>query len=309
MIIKRKDALLSEIGQVRTILENIPSENVIDRFGLESRLEELEVELGKLPDKIQDAEKVSLTFRGEPVRGSSAISADFAGSASSAFSDAFAAIVAGLKGSLKYAGPIPDKTTAPLMITGMATGSFGFEIELPTLQGDFFDGAVNSGTAIEIIKELLLVSAKGSDDDISDIVEQIHPRAVRKVADFLSTIHKRGAWCGLEFRDSYFKYSSLDELNSSVERLRRENIVETVETYFGEFQGVLPQGRNFEFVAADESGIIRGRLGPDIDDPDVLNRQWLHQPTEVKFSVVQVGQSRPRYTLLSLDDLRPRESR
>lgn len=303
MTIRRKDALLSEIGEVEAILKKIPSENVIDRFGLESRLKELNEELEQLPDRIQEPERLSLTFRGEPVRGSTAISADFAGSASSAFVDAFSAIIAGLKGSLKYSGPIPDKASAPLMITGMATGSFGFEMELPNLQGEFFEERASAGGAVEILKELLRVSAKGTDDDISDIVEEIHPRAVRKVADFLSEISKKGAWCGLEFRDSYFKYSSLEELKSSEERLRKENISETEETYFGEFQGFLPQGRNFEFAVSDGSGIIRGRLGPDIEDPDSLNREWLHQPTRVKFNVVQVGQGRPRYTLVSLDDL------
>ena len=303
MNIRRKDALLSEIGEVKTILEKIPSENVIDRFGLESRLEELNLELERLPDRIQEAEKLSLTFRGEPVRGSTAISADFAGSASSAFVDAFSAIVAGLKGSLKYSGPIPDKSSVPLMITGMAKGSFGFEMELPSSQGEFFEDGASAGGAVEILKELLRVSAKGSDDEISDIVEEIHPRAVRKVADFLSEVSKKGAWCGLEFRNSFFKFSSLEELRSSEERLRQENISETEESFFGEFQGFLPQGRNFEFVVSDGSGIIRGRLGPDIEDPDVLNREWLHQPTRVKFNVIQVGQGRPRYTLLSLDDL------
>lgn len=303
MKIRRKDALVSEIGEVEAILEKIPSENVIDRFGLESRLTELKAELELLPDRIQEPERLSLTFRGEPVRGSTAISADFAGSASSAFVDAFSAIIAGLKGSLKYSGPIPDKVSAPLMITGVATGSFGFEMELPNLQGEFFEEKASAGGAVEVLKELLRVSAKGTDDDISDIVEEIHPRAVRKVADFLSEISKKGAWCGLEFRDSYFKYSSLEELKSSEKRLRKENISETEETYFGEFQGFLPQGRNFEFVVSDGSGVIRGRLGPDIEDPDVLNREWLHNPTRVKFNVVQVGQGRPRYTLLSLDDL------
>ncbi|GBQ91268.1 hypothetical protein AA23498_1135 [Acetobacter nitrogenifigens DSM 23921 = NBRC 105050] len=303
MIIRRKDSLLSEIGEVEEILGRIPSENVIDRFGLEARLKELNLELERLPDHIQEAEKLSLTFRGEPVRGSSAISADFAGNASSAFVDAFSAVVAGLKGALKYSGPIPDKESSPLMITGMATGSYGFEMELPPSQGELFREDANVGKAVEIIKDLLRVSAKGSDDDILDIVEEIHPRAVRKVADFLSIVSKKGAWCGLEFRGSYFKFSSLDEIRISEERLRQENISENEEVYFGEFQGFLPQGRNFEFVVSDGSEIIRGRLGPDIEDPDVLNREWLHQPTRVKFNVIQVGQSRPRFMLLSLNDL------
>ncbi|WP_282169068.1 hypothetical protein [Ruegeria atlantica] len=303
MKISRKDALLSEIAEIRSILEGIPQENVIDRFGLEARQIELENELNELPSRVQEAERISLTFRGEPVRDSSAISAEFAGNASTAFVDAFAAIMAGLKGSLRYSGPIPDKASSPLMITGMATGSFGFEMELPPLQGELFSDKANAGGAVEIFKELLRVSAKGSDDEITDIVEEIHPRAVRKVADFLSTVSKRGAWCGLEFRDSFFKFKNLDELRSSEKRLRKENISESEETYFGEFQGFLPAGRNFEFVVSDGSGIIRGRLGPDIEDPDVFNREWLHQPTRVKFNVIQVGQGRPRYSLLSLDDL------
>ncbi|EFG85378.1 hypothetical protein F1645_13665 [Novacetimonas hansenii] len=303
MTIRRKDALLSEIGKVKEILQGIPMENVIDRFGLEARLKELNLELERLPDQFQEAEKLSLTFRGEPVRGSSAISADFAGNASSAFADAFSAVMAGLKGALKYVGPIPDKETSPLMITGMATGSYGFEMELPPSQGELFSDDANVGKAVEIVKDLLRVSAKGSDDDILDIVEEIHPRAVRKVADFLSIVSKKGAWCGLEFRDSYFKFSSLDEIIFSEQRLRQENISENQEVYFGEFQGFLPHGRNFEFVVSDGSGIIRGRLGPDIEDPEILNREWLHRPTSVKFNVIQVGQSRPRYTLVSLDDL------
>jgi len=303
MKINRKDALFSEISELKSILETIPEKNVIDRYGLEARLEELELELREFPDKIPEAESISLTFRGEPVRGSSAISADFAGSASTAFVDAFAAIVAGFKGSLRYSGPIPDKANTPLMITGMAIGSFGFEIELPSVQAELFSEDANAGGAIECFKELLRVSATGSDDEITDIVENIHPRAVRKVADFLSTISKKGAWCGLEFRDSYFKFKDLEQIRCSEERLRKENIFETEEVFYGEFQGFLPAGRNFEFIVSDNEEVIRGRLGPDIEDPDVLNREWLHQPTRVKFNVFQVGQGRPRYTLLSLEDL------
>jgi hypothetical protein len=303
MPVNRKDALVSEINQVRSILDRIPEQNVIDRFSFEQRLKELEIELEELPNRIPDAEKISLTFRGEPVRGSSAISADFAGIASSKFVDAFAAIVAGLRGSLRYAGPIPDKASAPLMITGMATGSFGFEMELPALQGEFFEEDANAGGAVEIFKDLLRLSVTGTDDEITDIIEKIHPRAVRKVADFLSAVSKNGAWCGLEFRNSYFKYKNLDELRSSEERLRTDNIVETAETFFGEFQGFLPVGRNFEFMVADHDSVIRGRLGLDIEDPDILNREWLHKATTVKFNVIQVGQGRPRYTLLSLDDI------
>lgn len=303
MNIRQKDSLLSEINAAKRILENIPIENVIDRYGLEARISELEAEFSGLLEKFPEAEKISLTFRGKPVRGSSAISADFAGSASTAFSNAFSAIVAGLRGALQYSGPIPDKAKLPLMITGMATGSFGFEMELPTDQGEFFEEETTAADAAEILRELFRASAEGSDDEISDIVEKIHPRAVLKVADFLHEVSKKGAWCGMEFRDSYFKFKSLEDLRRSEKRLRDENISEREEEYFGEFQGFLPEGRNFEFIVSDGSEIIRGRLGLNIEDPDVLNREWLHLPTKSKFNVIQVGRGRPRYTLLSLEDL------
>lgn len=305
MILQRRDVLQSEIREVQRILEMIPEENVIDRFALENRLEDLRAEYAQLPSRSAEPERLALTFRGAPVRGSSAISADFAGIAASEFVDAFAAIVAGLRGSLNYSGPIPDKATAPLMVTGVATGSFGFEMEVPSVQHDFFREGASAASAVEIFRELLRVAAQGSDDEITDIVLEVHPRAVRKVADFLSTVAKKGAWCGLEFRNKFFKFRSLEELRDSEQRLRKENIAERTEEYFGEFQGFLPAGRNFEFVVADGSGLIRGRLGPDIEDTASLNKEWLHRPTFVKFNVIQVGQGRPRYTLQSLSDLVP----
>jgi hypothetical protein len=237
------------------------------------------------------------------VIGSRAISADFAGKAAATFHDAFSAILAGINSRLRYSGPIPDKAQFPLMITGTALGSFGFEMEVPEHAPNLFDEPIGSSDAITIFKQLLRVSATGSDDDISDIVEEIHPRAVRKVADFLSVLSKQNAWCGLEFRNDFFRYGDLEELRLSESRLRKENIDERIETYSGEFQGFLPVGRNFEFKVLDDGFVLKGRLSEDIEDTSVLNREWLHKPVTVKFSVVQVGQGRPRFTLASLNDI------
>ncbi|MEX0827828.1 MAG: hypothetical protein WD005_02640, partial [Haliea sp.] len=232
-----------------------------------------------------------------------AISADFAGKAATAFHDAFSAILAGINSRLRYSGPIPDKMHFPLMITGTALGSFGFEMEVPQDVPNLFDEPIGSSDAVTIFKELLRVSALGSDDDISDIVEKIHPRAVRKVADFLSVLSKQNAWCGLKFRNDFFRYDDLEELKLSESRLRTENIDERTETYHGEFQGFLPEARNFEFKISDDNFVLKGRLGENIEDTSELNRDWLHKPVKVTFNVVQVGQGRPRFTLTSLDDI------
>lgn len=295
--------LRAEISQVQALLDETPLENVIDRFTIKQRLEELQSELNVRSDDRQEPERLFLTFRGYPVIGRRAISADFAGKATTTFQDAFSAILAAINARLRYSGPIPDKGQFPLMITGTASGSFGFEMELPQDAPDLFGEPICSSDAVKKFKDLLRVSALGSDDDISDIVEEIHPRAVRKVADFLSVLSKHSAWCGVEFRNDFFRYDDLDSLKLSEARLRKENIVERTETYHGEFQGFLPVGRNFEFKVFDDGFVLKGRLGDSIEDILALNRDWLHKPINVRFNVVQVGQGRPRFTLASIEDI------
>jgi hypothetical protein len=181
-------------------------------------------------------------------------------------------------------------------------GSFGFEVELP-VDNDLFGGYSGADEAIETFKKLLRVSAEGTDDEIAEIIQDIHPRAVKKVTDFLKVLHHHGAWCGLEFRNDFFKYADLSQLKVSETRLREDNIIEVSETYSGEFQGVLPQSRTFEFRISGDPTVLKGKIDKAIEDPGVLNRDWLHRPVEAKFNVIQVGQGRPRFSLGSLDEL------
>jgi hypothetical protein len=123
------------------------------------------------------------------------------------------------------------------------------------------------------------------------------------VYEFLDLLVQQQAWCGLEFGDRGFRYADYEHLKASSVRLRDDNIQEREESYCGEFQGVLPAGRTFEFKLLDQEGLIRGKVDAAITNPDILNRDWLHKPVTIKLNVMQVGQGRPRFTLMSLDDL------
>jgi len=157
--------------------------------------------------------------------------------------------------------------------------------------------------AMKKIENLFRLAAEGSDDDIAEVIDEIHPRAVKKVFEFLDLLVQQQAWCGLEFGDRSFRYADYEQLKASSARLRDDNIQEREESYRGEFQGVLPAGRTFEFKLLDQEGLIRGKVDAAIADPDILNREWLHKPVTIKLNVMQVGQGRPRFTLMSLDDL------
>lgn len=295
-------SVASEVKELEALLASIPEGNVIERMSLESRLATAKEALSDLPKRIPA--KARLTFRGKPVFGSHGIAADFGAKAAGAFSDAFAAVAAGLHEGLRYMGPIPNRDKNQLLITGTAIGSFGFEFELPASEPSLFPEVEKTKDAMSKIEELFRLAAEGSDDEVAEVIEEVHPRAVKKVYEFLELLVQNQSWCSLEFADRYFRYTDYEQIKASCERLKDDNIHEREETYQGEFQGVLPAGRTFEFLLPDQMGVIRGKVNFAIEDPDVLNREWLHKPLTVKLNVMQVGQGRPRYTLMSLDDLR-----
>lgn len=296
-------SLASEISELETLLASIPANNVIERMSLESRLASAREALAALPQ--QARQKAKLTFRGKPVFGSHGIAADFGSKAAGAFSDAFAAVAAGLSEGLRYMGPIPNREKNQLLITGTAIGSFGFEFELPAQDPTLFDDEIKASDAMSKIEALFRLAAEGSDDEVAEVIEEVHPRAVKKVYEFLALLVQQQAWCGLEFADRAFRYMDYEQIRASCERLKDDNIQEQEESYRGEFQGVLPASRTFEFLLADQKGLIKGKVDLSIEDPDVLNREWLHKPVTLKLNVLQVGQGRPRYTLMTMDDLTP----
>jgi hypothetical protein len=294
--------LLSEVKELEYILSQIPSDEIIERRSFETRLAVARKNLGAAQTG-PAVDKARLTFRGRPVLGSQGVAADFGSKAVGAFADAFAAVVAGLNENLRYMGPIPDRARNQLLITGTAIGSFGFEFSLPPPEPDLFPNNEKSAEALQKMQSLLRVSASGSDDEVAELVEVMHPRAVKKVAEFLSLLAQQQAWCGLEFQNEFFRFSGIEQLQFSAGRLQEENIRERVESYAGEFQGVLPSSRTFEFKLMDQSGVIKGKVAPTVDDPDVLNREWLHKPVVVRFDVFQVGQGLPRFALRALSDV------
>lgn len=299
----QQTVISAEISELEAILAAMPQSEIIARISFESRLRTARAALAATAN-IVAPKKAKLTFRGRPVFGSHGIGAEFGTKAAGAFSDAFAAVAAGLGEGLRYMGPIPDKAKNQLMITGTAIGSFGFEFELPPRKDDLFPDAGRTDEALTKLQDLLRISAEGSDDAMAELVEEIHPRAVRKVAEFLGYLVQQQAVCGLEFEDRYFRFDSSEQLQISSERLREENIREEDREFVGNFAGVLPTSRTFEFNLLDGAP-LKGKIAVGIEDPDVINREWLKKPARVKFGVIQVGQGRPRYTLKALEAIVP----
>ena len=296
--------LTSEVSTLEGILKNIPQENIFDRFSIEQRLNKARNKLGTI-NPYHLSKKAKLTFRGPHVHGSDAISASFAAEATRRFSDAVAAISAAMCGEFNFKGKIHQKLNNQLMITGMATGSFGFEFDLPKPDNsDLYADPPIVDTALKEISKLFQVSATGTDEELMELISEIHPRAAKTVFKFLEFLQKQNSLCGFEFDNKFFRFNNQDQLAKSVCRLDSSNIRETTQPHRGEFQGVLPDSRTFEFKSYDEDKVIRGKFDINVLDPDVINREWLHESISIELNVITVGDSQPRFTINSLDKIK-----
>ncbi len=294
-----RNSLTSEIAELESIISRLPEGDVITRMSFQDRLNIARREQQESP-AVEPTESATLVFRGKPVDGSHGIAASFAGSATKVFSEAFNAVCAGFREKLSYMGPISRKHD--LIITGTAVGSFGFRFEIPNV-GASVETGKRPDDALEKVKQIFRSTAEGSDEEVAEVISTIHPRAVRKVRAFLEFLERQEATCGLEFRSGHFKYRNNDQLRQSIRRLQPRYIKEEQVTKIGVFKGFLPDSRTFEFEDLSKS-IVKGRIGEDIEFPDVLNRDWLNRPVAAKLVSIQVGDSKPRYVLKSLDDLR-----
>ncbi len=301
MTAKEYNMIASEIQQLEGFLDKIPKENAIERLGLEVKLSESKDLIeGITPE--ESPYKAVMTFRGTPVTGKHGIVADFAASATSAFSESVLAIAASLSENFRQVGPIPNRQENQLLITGTAIGSFGFVFEVPKANNDtLFPGSSSAEVALEKFQSLLSSSLEGDDDDLTELVEEIHPRAVAKVKSFLNVLKTNHAWCALTFKEKEFRFASFQDIERSFTRLDSNNINESEETHSGKFLGFLPTSRTFEFQAGDS--VLKGKIGSDIMDPNILNAEYLDINVTVLFNTIQVGQGKPRYILKDITNI------
>ncbi len=294
--------LASEIAQVEEILQELPQDRWLERSSFESRLKSLKEEIAKV-EQIPVRHKAVITFRGSPVYGTHGILVDFASKASGALNDAVASIAASLDENLRYMGPIPDRDKNRLLITNTARGSFGFELEvLNSGEETLIQEETNASKALEKLVELFENSLEDNEEQLSELVQEIHPRAVKKVVEFLDTLKNNNAWFAFEYKEKRVKYPNIDWIEKTIELLDEDNINETEESFSGSFQGILPDSRTFEFKT-DTGETIKGKIGADIKEPEVLNKEYLFVPVTVKLKSTQVGQSKPKYMLMDIESI------
>jgi len=293
--------LLSERATLTDMIERAPSGSIITTMSLKHRLKEVEQELAEYPDGILSRPvRAALTFAGKSVVGSLGIRAEFGSDAVKAFATAVTQVGASRHAPLGSRGRVPDSEEYQLLITGIAPGSFGFQVEEASPQLGLITESHPVEQAIGRVKEILEASV-GTDEQLADAISETDSRALGAVRRFLDTVAKDDAVCTLEFRDDVFRFRDSAQVRHSEQRLSHENIRDDTVTFKGTFQGFLPSSRRAEFLVSDVDAelpyevagtIIAGQVDPGVDD-DVDINEILGKKVTVESRTRRVG-SGPR---------------
>lgn len=292
--------LQAEKKSLERMLANIPAENVIDRGGLQAKIQGIEQALRAAGSSSIAPAKAKLTFRGRPVIDSHGIFAEFGMLATKAFTDAVTAVASSFSGPLSAMGPIRNRDQNQLLITSTAVGSFGFEVEeyhgeaLPMA----LEGQSAVGMALQHVQSVLQGTI-GSDDELTDTAAGTDPRALTQIRSFLEIVASNDAVCALEYKEHTFRFNDVSQVQNSLERLSIDNIHQNEEVLFGEFCGVLPSRRTFEFKIAGQPDVFVGKVGPNITNADILN-DHLHVPLSIRVASTRIGSGRPKYQLIEI---------
>lgn len=290
--------LLAERTFLQRLLAKTPATGRLTRMSDEARLRKVEAQLAALPADERTPARARLTFDGVPVIRSHGIFAEFGMKAVSSFTEAVASVAASLSAPLAAMGPIPNRDQNQLLITSTAVGSFGFELEEYRAEQLPLEDASPVATALERT-QALLQSTLGNDDDLADIASETDPRALDKVRTFLKVLADNSAVCALQYGGSGVRFTDVGQVSRSLARLAADNLHESEEQLRGEFIGVLPNSRSFEFRLASDGQIIRGKVSPRVQHVDAINAH-LHSAVQIDVTRTQVGNGRPRYLLTQM---------
>lgn len=300
MSLSESRLLRAELNTLEDLIDGLPEESIIERTSLEYRKSLVEEELSSLPDHPHESVLVRLTFGGRPIVENQGVRADFGSAAVKDFTNAIATIGVGQRKPLQMRGALPDHSDYDLMITDIATGSFGFELQpVRRSVSSLLHGRSPIESAIAATKSILEASV-GTDEELTNAISETHPRALKALHSFLKRTADQEAVCAVEFQDSVFRFLDVGQVRQSERRLRQENIHEEEQMIEGRFLGALPSQRVFEFLEDHTDRVISGRIDRSIGDVSQINAK-LNRTSRIRVSSRRIGTANPRFVLLDHD--------
>ena len=181
------------------------------------------------------------------------------------------------------------------MISGVKTGSFGFQLEEIREQEPLVDPSSLQDALDEIVEFFEVCRGK----DLSTVEEQMgtmHKTSLRNIYKFLETLKSAGAYFDIDSGNKQASFQNLVEIEDSLEFLGKNRIDQQDEVFSGEFTGDFKESRKFEFRPQNGRS-FQGKVGPMVD----ISLIYKHRGKPLKDVVFQrttVGEGMPHYALL-----------
>lgn len=267
-----RDALRSDIETIKSLLAKSAGRDPLGEKTLSKRLQSLEEQLNAVDSTVRSAASVALIFEGSPVKGSSAIDADFAGQALQDYQELLTKQLAAADGNeLPQRGPLPReiRRQARMNVTGIVHGSFGFLLEEDNAeQVEMFESPALR--AVEAVTDLLKGVASGDERWFDEKLPELDIRIFQSLRRFVNTLYNADATLKLSEDRRELQLNSQDVLRAH-ERVTQVDVDEVDESFDGELLGIVPIARRFEFRRADGGEVISGRVSQNLS-ADYLER-------------------------------------
>jgi hypothetical protein len=267
-----KNALQSEIASLRGLLDRTAGRDKLGSISLKQRLDVLERQLVEEENEARNTANIALVFDGGPVRGSSAIDADFAGKVLQEYQELVAKqVTVASVGWLAQRGPLPaeQQKRARLNITGIVHGSFGFVLEEDnSAQAQMF--ASSTMQAVMTVTDIINGVSVGDNKWFDNALTEMDVRVFQSLKRFLSILYKSESSLKMSEESREVKLG-VGDVHRAYLRISQTDIEESEEEVTGELLGLAPIQRRFDFKRDDDESIVSGMVSVELS-ADYLER-------------------------------------
>lgn len=272
------------------------SESPLMRASFRSRLQEAEGRVKQAEVQASALAEVSLRFDGRPVVGTFGVEAGFGGEGLKMFQDLLSTVSADMQpGGVGERGPLP--TQPRLLLSGVETGSFGFQLteahdQVPLLPTpSLLKRAAEQGCR-------LLMAAAESDDSFLTLLSAHHPRVLSRLSALLEMLHTNRATLRVEAGSATARLNT-EEIQAASERVAATIIQEREQEIEGRITGLLPGKRLFELQPVTGDA-LSGRLAPGIGLEEIAALYGTAVLARVRqIHVARLGSARSSWVLMS----------
>ncbi len=284
--------LFADRCTVEGFIRETPEEDIITRNSWLNRLDAINEDIVEL-EKNPAPKRIDLIYSGVPVVGVQGIAATFGLAATRAFINIVQIVAAqNVNGESQRARPAACQLD-PLVVNASFNS---FSLQEPANPPLTIEGKSVVALALDKTQQLL-ESTLGTDDELTEAVNDVDARAIRKLRTFLEVLRRNDALCAIESESGTLKFEQPAQIVRSLDRLEARNIHRDEVTLVGAFAGVLPSARDFEFKREDGE-ILKGKISRDIPDERVAAfNEMLGQPVKLRALSTRVGQGKARFVL------------